>query len=135
MNASLLDYRKATARDLPFVDAIIVEQPSEDGPYGAKIVGEPSIVPPVGAIANAVANAIGVRVYEFPLTPERIVRAMDKIGKYDTMTSIASPASAQKPIARAARNEHGKRNGKPAARRAAAKPKAKAKAAARRKAR
>ncbi len=132
MNPSLLDYRKATARDLPFVDAIIVEQPSEDGPYGAKIVGEPSIVPPVGAIANAVANATGARVYEFPLTPERIIRAMGKVGAYDAMTSVASPAPARKPAARAASNGHGKRNGKSAAaRRVAAKPKARAKTAVR----
>lgn len=131
LNASLLDYRKATARDLPFVDTIIVEQPSEDGPFGAKIVGEPSIVPPVGAIANAVANATGARVYDFPLTPERIIRAMGKVEKYDMMTTVAAPAPAPKP------KPVGRRAAKPAPRKTAAKtkPKAKAKSAARRRSR
>jgi CO/xanthine dehydrogenase Mo-binding subunit len=82
-NASLLDYRTATARDLPLIDVIIVEQPSEDGPFGAKIVGEPSIIPPAGAIPNAIANAIGTRVFELPVTPERVMRALGKVQHYD----------------------------------------------------
>ncbi|MCA1553363.1 MAG: molybdopterin-dependent oxidoreductase, partial [Chloroflexi bacterium] len=89
-NASLLDYRKATAQDLPFIDALVVEQASEDGPFGAKIVGEPSIVPPAGAIANAVANAIGVRVFELPINPERIMRALGKVDTYDQMVSASA---------------------------------------------
>ena len=86
-NASLLDYRKATAQDLPFIDTIVVEQASEDGPYGAKIVGEPSIIPPAGAIPNAIAHAIGVRIFELPINPERIMRALGRVQQYDGMST------------------------------------------------
>ncbi len=89
-NASLLDYRKATARDLPFIDTIVIEQASEDGPFGAKIVGEPSIIPPAGAISNAIANAIGKRIFELPINPERIMRALGKVQAYDGMTTLAA---------------------------------------------
>jgi CO/xanthine dehydrogenase Mo-binding subunit len=95
-NASLLDYRKATARDLPMIDTIIVEQPSEDGPFGAKIVGEPSIVPPAGAIPNAIANAIGTRIFELPASPERVMRALGKLGDWD---KVVTPAPVVKMLA------------------------------------
>ena len=76
LNPSLLDYHMATAADLPMIEALIVEVPSDDGPYGAKIVGEPSIIPPVAAIANAIRAAVGVRICDLPISPERIWRAM-----------------------------------------------------------
>jgi CO/xanthine dehydrogenase Mo-binding subunit len=75
-NPSLLDYHMATAADLPMIEAIVVEVPGGDGPYGAKIVGEPSIIPPVAAIANAIRAAVGVRICALPISPERIWRAM-----------------------------------------------------------
>src|SRR5262245_18618880 len=71
-NPSLLDYRKLTAADLPNIETIIVEKPSPAGPFGARGVGEPPIVPAPAAIANAVEDATGVRLTELPLTPERI---------------------------------------------------------------
>jgi CO/xanthine dehydrogenase Mo-binding subunit len=77
LNPSLLDYHMATAVDLPAIEAIIVEVPGGDGPYGAKIVGEPSIIPPVAAIANAIRAAVGVRILDLPITPERIWRAVE----------------------------------------------------------
>ena len=79
LNPSLLDYRMPTALDVPKIETHIVEVPSEDGPYGARGVGEPSIIPGAAAIANAVEDAIGVRVTEAPITPERILRALGKI--------------------------------------------------------
>ena len=79
LNANFLDYRLPTTRDLPFIEAIIVEVPSEDGPYGARIVGEPSIVASVATIANAVADAVGARVYDIPITPERVLKALGKL--------------------------------------------------------
>ena len=75
-NPSLLDYRKLTAADLPNIETIIVEVPSPAGPFGARGVGEPPIVPAPAAIANAVADATGVRITECPLTPERIAMAI-----------------------------------------------------------
>jgi CO/xanthine dehydrogenase Mo-binding subunit len=77
LNPGLLDYHMATAADLPMIEAIIVEAPGGDGPYGAKIVGEPSIIPPVAAIANAIRAAVGVRICDLPITPERIWRALE----------------------------------------------------------
>ncbi|OLB99044.1 MAG: hypothetical protein AUH30_06260 [Candidatus Rokubacteria bacterium 13_1_40CM_68_15] len=75
-NPSLLDYRKLTAADLPNIETIIVEKPSPAGPFGARGVGEPPIVPAPAAIANAVHDATGVRLTELPLTPERIALAI-----------------------------------------------------------
>jgi CO/xanthine dehydrogenase Mo-binding subunit len=75
-NPGLLDYRMPTASDIPMIETIIVEVPSRDGPYGAKGVGEVSIMTPVTAIANAVAAAIGTRICELPITPERVWRAL-----------------------------------------------------------
>jgi len=75
-NPSLLDYRKLTAADLPDIETIIVEVPSPAGPYGARGVGEPPIVPAPAALANAIHDATGVRLTEVPLTPERIALAI-----------------------------------------------------------
>src|SRR5262249_1726387 len=69
---SLLDYKKLTAADLPSIETIIVEVPSPSGPFGARGVGEPPIVPAPAAIANAIQDAAGVRLTELPMTPERI---------------------------------------------------------------
>jgi CO/xanthine dehydrogenase Mo-binding subunit len=79
LNANLLDYRMPTTRDLPPIEAIIVEVPSEEGPFGARIVGEPSIVAGLAAVGNAIAEATGTRIYEAPFTPERVLRAMGKL--------------------------------------------------------
>ncbi len=76
MNPSLLDYRKLTAADLPSIETIIVEKPSPSGPFGARGVGEPPIIPAPAAIANAVEDAVGVRITEAPITPERIALAL-----------------------------------------------------------
>jgi CO/xanthine dehydrogenase Mo-binding subunit len=75
-NPSLLDYRKLTAADLPDIETIIVEVPSPAGPFGARGVGEPPIVPAPAAIANAIQDATGVRLTELPLTPEKIALAV-----------------------------------------------------------
>jgi CO/xanthine dehydrogenase Mo-binding subunit len=75
-NPSLLDYRKLTAADLPDIETIILEKPSPSGPFGARGVGEPPIVPAPAAIANAIQDATGVRLTELPLTPERIALAL-----------------------------------------------------------
>ncbi len=76
LNPNLLDYRLPTTRDLPPIETIIVEVPTEEGPYGARIVGEPSIVPGATAVTNAIADAVGARLHEVPATPERILEAL-----------------------------------------------------------
>src|SRR5215470_7225265 len=75
-NPSLLDYKKLTAADLPNIETIIVEKPAPAGPFGARGVGEPPIVPAPAALANAVHDATGVRLTELPLSPERIALAI-----------------------------------------------------------
>jgi CO/xanthine dehydrogenase Mo-binding subunit len=79
LNSNLLDYRLPTTRDLPPIETTIVEVPSEEGPFGARMVGEPSIVAAPAAIANAIADAIGTHVDQIPVTPERILRALGRI--------------------------------------------------------
>jgi len=76
MNPSLLDYRKLTAADLPNLETIIVEVPAPAGPFGARGVGEPPIIPAPAAIANAIQNATGARLTELPMSPERIALAL-----------------------------------------------------------
>ncbi|HEY7654297.1 MAG TPA: xanthine dehydrogenase family protein molybdopterin-binding subunit [Methylomirabilota bacterium] len=75
-NPSLLDYRKLTAADLPNLETIIVEVPAPAGPFGARGVGEPPIIPAPAAIANAIQDATGARLTELPLSPERIALAL-----------------------------------------------------------
>ncbi len=75
-NPSLLDYRKLTSADLPNIETIIVEKPAPHGPFGARGVGEPPIVPAPAAIANAIEDATGVRLTHMPLSPERIALAI-----------------------------------------------------------
>lgn len=76
MNASLLDYRMPTALDLPMIETILVEVPNPGHPYGVRGVGEVPIVPPPAAIANAIYNAVGVRVQKLPMSPARVLEAL-----------------------------------------------------------
>jgi xanthine dehydrogenase molybdenum-binding subunit len=72
-NPHLLDYKLATASDVPRIDVAWVEtRPPDAGPKGAKGVGEPPCVPTAGAIANAIAKVIGTRVRQLPMTAERV---------------------------------------------------------------
>jgi CO/xanthine dehydrogenase Mo-binding subunit len=80
LNPSLLDYRKLTAADLPSIETIIVEVPCPAGPFGARGVGEPPIVPAPAAIANAIRDATGARLTELPLTSERVAMALRERG-------------------------------------------------------
>ncbi len=76
LNPTLLDYRIATAKDMPPVESIIVETNDPEGPFGAKGIGEASLIPTAAAVANAVYDAIGVRIKELPITPEKILNAL-----------------------------------------------------------
>jgi CO/xanthine dehydrogenase Mo-binding subunit len=80
-NPSFVDYRIATSADAPSViKTIIVEEPQDDGPWGARGIGEHSMVPTIPAIANAIYDAIGIRVGNPPFTPERVFLAMLEAG-------------------------------------------------------
>jgi len=76
MNPNFRDYQILTARDRIPVEAVVIEKGDEDGPYGAKGIGEPGLVPTAPAIANAIYDAIGVRITELPITPERVLDAL-----------------------------------------------------------
>lgn len=75
-NPSFMDYKIPTALDMPAIESILVEVPHERGPFGAKTVGEPALVPTAAAIGNAIANAIGVRIHDLPITPEKVLAAL-----------------------------------------------------------
>lgn len=83
MNASLLDYKILTAKDKIPIQPVIVEPYEPEGPFGLKGIGEPACVPTAPAIANAVYDAIGVRIKDLPLTPEKILAALKAIEKED----------------------------------------------------
>lgn len=75
-NGNFLDYKMPTVRDVPPVQAVIVESDEKDGPFGAKGIGEPGLVPTAPAIANAIYDAVGVRIKDLPITPEKILKAL-----------------------------------------------------------
>src|SRR5438034_2288406 len=76
LNASFLDYRMPTSLDLPMIETIIVEVPNPGHPYGVRGVGEVPIVPPPAALSNAIYRAIGVRLRELPMSPPKVVKAL-----------------------------------------------------------
>jgi CO/xanthine dehydrogenase Mo-binding subunit len=77
-NGSLTDYKLATFQDTPEIVPIIVESDHPEAPFGAKGIGEPAAAATAPAIANALFDAIGVRIRELPLTPEKILSAIEE---------------------------------------------------------
>ena len=76
LTSTLMDYALPHSQDVPTITTLLVEVPSELGPFGAKGVGEPPVVPVAAAIANAIRDAVGVRMTELPMTPERVFASM-----------------------------------------------------------
>ena len=76
VNSSFLDYRMPTSLDLPMIDTCIVEVDNPNHPYGVRGVGEVPIVPPMAAIANAINDAIGVRLTMLPMNPGNVLEAL-----------------------------------------------------------
>ena len=76
VNSSFLDYRMPITLDLPMINTVIVEVANPGHPYGVRGVGEVPIVPPMAAIANAIANAIGVRLTNLPMSPAAVLEAL-----------------------------------------------------------
>jgi CO/xanthine dehydrogenase Mo-binding subunit len=81
VNPGFVDYRVPTSADLPTVESVIVEVEAPDGPFGAKGVGEPPITPTLATMANAVTDAVGIRITELPMKPEKVVDALHGNGK------------------------------------------------------
>ena len=76
LNPNFQDYRIFYINDVPRIKSVMVESMDPDGPYGAKGLGEPGLVPTAGAIANAIYDAVGVRIKSLPITAEKILRAL-----------------------------------------------------------
>ena len=77
-NPSFLDYRMPVASDLPMIECSIVEVPNPAHPYGVRGVGEVGIVPPMAALANAIKDATGVRLTDLPMTPIKVLEALNE---------------------------------------------------------
>ncbi|MCI0768993.1 MAG: xanthine dehydrogenase family protein molybdopterin-binding subunit [Chloroflexi bacterium] len=77
-NSSFLDYRMPTSLDLPAIDTEIIEVPNPGHPFGVRGVGEVSIVAPMAAVANAIHDAVGIRMTSLPMSPGEVLKALDK---------------------------------------------------------
>ena len=73
---SMLEYKSPTTLEMPDVTTYIIEDPDPNGPFGAKEVGQGPLLPIMPAVANALYDALGVRVDEVPITPEKVMRAL-----------------------------------------------------------
>jgi CO/xanthine dehydrogenase Mo-binding subunit len=78
MPTGFSEYVLPGPNELPEMDSVVLEYPSVNGPYGVKGLGEMTANPPIPAIANAITDAIGVRITELPITPEKILRALEE---------------------------------------------------------
>ena len=78
---SLLEYKSPTSLDMPEVITDLIEDPDPEGPFGAKEVGQGPLLPIMPAVANAVYDAVGVRIDEVPITPDKVARALDDKAK------------------------------------------------------
>ena len=93
-NPSFLDYRVPVASDVPMIDAVIVEVPNPGHPYGVRGVGETPIVPPLAAVANAIAAATGVRLTHVPMSPPRVLQAIVEGGMGKSHNAAAARTDA-----------------------------------------
>ena len=84
VNPSFVDYKLPSALDVPELTAMLVEAAHRDGPFGAKGLGEPGLAPTAAAIANAIYDAVGVRIYDLPITAEKVLRALKAAGRERT---------------------------------------------------
>jgi 4-hydroxybenzoyl-CoA reductase subunit alpha len=93
MNPSLLEYRIPTTLETPQIDCILVESNDPEGPFGAKEAGEGSLAATIPALANAMYDAIGVRINSTPITPEKILAALREKEKSERISVAAKDSS------------------------------------------
>jgi CO/xanthine dehydrogenase Mo-binding subunit len=79
LTRSFAEYQVLRAADMPKIETVILDSEEPTGPFGAKGLGEASVVPIAPAVANAFAHATGVRPHELPLTPERVLRLLGRL--------------------------------------------------------
>src|SRR5688572_444148 len=85
-------YKSPTTLEIPEIETILVETDDPEGPYGAKEAGQGPLLPVVPAVANALYDAIGVRIHEVPITPDKILRALDGRLKPTSIPDFKFPA-------------------------------------------
>jgi 4-hydroxybenzoyl-CoA reductase alpha subunit len=91
---SMLEYKSLTSLDMPEVDVALIEDPDPNCPFGAKEVGQGPLLPVMPAVANAIFDAVGVRVDEIPITPDKVLRALElkREGKDPRVGPVHFPA-------------------------------------------
>ncbi len=77
-NPGFLDYRVPVASDLPMIETVVIEVPNPSHPYGVRGVGETPIVAPLAAVANAIRDAVGLRMTSLPISPPRLLAALQE---------------------------------------------------------
>ena len=85
------EYLIPTATDVPDIETIVLEVGAGKGPFGARGIGEPPIGPPPAAIANAIADATGIRLTELPFTPARVYSALQENSPQDPSIEVDKP--------------------------------------------
>jgi 4-hydroxybenzoyl-CoA reductase alpha subunit len=94
---SMLEYKSPTTLEMPPVETILVETLDPEGPYGAKECGQGPLLPVIPAVANALADALGVRVDEVPITPDKVLAALDGRLAAPRMPAVTYPAATAVP--------------------------------------
>jgi 4-hydroxybenzoyl-CoA reductase alpha subunit len=101
VNANLLDYRVPTPTQMPEIDLTLVESIDPEGPFGAKECGEGGLAPILPAVANAVYDAVGLRIRRLPLSPDVVLAAIEKKQREDQRAEPRRPAAAGPAVAAA----------------------------------
>ena len=113
---SMLEYKSLTTMEMPEVVTYLVEDPDPNGPFGAKEVGQGPLLPICPAVANAVYDAVGVRIDEVPITPDKVLRALEsphkrhgpkRVPPFDWPAPIRVPAPGEEGAGKAAAGEGG----------------------------
>ena len=94
-NAQFTDYVIPTALDVPHIVTSLVERPDSTGPFGAKGIGEPSLLPTAPAIVNAIQDAVGVRIRDLPVTPEKVLKALREQAASSQVTACTACSELQ----------------------------------------
>ncbi|HUG54356.1 MAG TPA: molybdopterin cofactor-binding domain-containing protein [Vicinamibacteria bacterium] len=99
---SMLDYKSPTTLEMPPVESILVETLDPEGPYGAKECGQGPLLPVIPALANAIADAVGVHIGEVPITPEKVLAALEGRYRPPIMPAVRYPETVRVPPLEAA---------------------------------
>jgi 4-hydroxybenzoyl-CoA reductase subunit alpha len=98
LRANFLDYRVPTIVESPPIEVFIVEAPDPNGPFGAKEAGEGSLAGFLPALTNAIADAVGLRLHELPVTPDRLLHALQARARRERVRQAIAERG-QKPVA------------------------------------